>query len=137
MVTRTVVETSRDRKALVADAGFSQLSFASALAGVMSACGAFAVLAGATLWVMKAADSNVDFSNRWYQLRLGEGLIGAGLLLLAFLFGGYVSGRMARRAGGRHGAAVFVLGAVIAGAAALLVRHFGTATRPDDGHVAL
>lgn len=137
MVTRTVVETPRDRKALVADAGFSKFSFASAWAGVMSACGALAVLAGAAVAIVKAADGSADLTTRWYQLSLGEGLVGAGLVLVAFLFGGYVAGRMARRAGVLHGVTVFVMGAVIAGVAALLVHHFGTATRPDNHDVAL
>src|SRR5439155_353443 len=43
------------------------------------------------------------------ELALGGGLVMAGLLLVSFLYGGYVSGRMARRAGLTHGVATFVL----------------------------
>jgi hypothetical protein len=60
MGTRAVVETGQDRKALIADAGFRRLSFPSVAAGVFSAYGAFAVLAGVVAGVLKAADVNVD-----------------------------------------------------------------------------
>jgi hypothetical protein len=44
-------------------------------------------------------------------------LITALVLLVAYLFGGYVAGRMARRSGLMHGVAVFVL-SIVAGAVA-------------------
>ena len=46
----------------------------------------------------------------------------AGILLLSYLFGGYVAGRMARRAGVLNGLLVAVLGLAIAAAVAALVR---------------
>jgi hypothetical protein len=44
------------------------------------------------------------------------------MLLVSYLFGGYVAGRMARRAGALNGLAVAILGLVIAAGVAALVR---------------
>jgi hypothetical protein len=127
MSTRAVVETGRDRRALVADAGFKQLSLASAVAGVFVAYGAFAVLAGLIAGVIDAIDVDVDVVGRWEQVGTAGGLVVAALLLVAYLFGGYVAGRMARRAGVLHGVAVFVLGLAVAALAAVISRQLGGA----------
>lgn len=125
MATRPIVETRRDRKALVADAGFSQLSLMSVFAGVLAAYGAFAVLAGIAVGVIKAANVDVDLASQWRDLGMTGGFVVAGLLLLAYLFGGYVAGRMARRSGVLHGVFVFVLGVAFAVGAAALARWLG------------
>jgi hypothetical protein len=127
MGNRAVVETGKDRKALVADAGFNRVSFASSAAGMLTAYGAFALLAALAAGLVKAADVNIDVSANWRDLGLGSGLVVAGLLFLAYLFGGYVAGRMARRAGALHGALVFVLGLVVVALAALVARELGAA----------
>lgn len=127
MATRSLVETRQDRKALVADAGFRQLSVPSAAAGVLSAYGAFALLAGIAVGVLKAANVDIDVSSQWRQLGMSGGLVVAGLLLVAYLFGGYVSGRMARRSSVMHGVVVFVLGVAVAAAAAVFARWLGGA----------
>ncbi len=127
MGTRAVVETRQDRKELIADAGLSRLSFASAAAGVLTAYGAFAVLAGVAAGVVKAADVDIDVAGNWRDLGIGGGLLVAGLLLVAYLFGGYVAGRMARRAGALHGAVVFVLGLVVVAVGALFASALGGA----------
>jgi len=127
MGARSVVETGRDRKALVADAGFKQVSFMSAIAGVLAAYGAFAVLAGLTVGVVRAVNADIDVAGQWRDLGLAGGLVVAGLLFLAYLFGGYVAGRMARRAGTVHGVLVFVLGVIVAAGAAALARWMGGA----------
>ena len=127
MRTRAVVETRQDRKELVADAGFSRLSFASAAAGVLTAYGAFALLAGVAAGIAKAVDLDVDVAAKWHDLGMAGGLVVAGLLLVAYLFGGYVAGRMARRAGTLHGAVVFVLGLAVVAVAALIARELGGA----------
>jgi hypothetical protein len=132
MGTRSVVETRRDRKALVADAGYKQLSFTSAVAGVLTAYGAFALLAGLAVGVLRAVDADIDLSSQWRELGLGGGLVVAGLLLLAYLFGGYVAGRMARRAGPLHGVVVFVLGVVLAAVGAVIARQLGGADVATD-----
>ena len=127
MGTRAVVETGQDRKALVADAGFSRLSLASVAAGVLTAYGAFAVLAGLAAGILSAADVDIDVAASWRDLGVGGGLVVAALLLLAYLFGGYVAGRMARRAGALHRAVVFALGLVIVAGAAVITRAMGAA----------
>ncbi len=125
MGTRPIVETRRDRKALVADAGFKQLSLMSVFAGVFAAYGSFAVLAGVAVGVIKAANVDIDLATQWHDLGIAGGFVVAGLLLLAYLFGGYVAGRMARRSGLLHGAFVFLLGVAIAIGAAALARWLG------------
>jgi hypothetical protein len=101
------------------------VSFISAAAGVLSAYGLFALLAGLAAGVLAAANADIDLSSNWRQLGMAGGLVAAGLLFLAYLFGGYVAGRMARRAGALHGVIVFVLGVVVVAVAAFLARQLG------------
>ena len=101
------VETGRDRAALTREAGIGKLSFISVLAGVLVAYGAFAVLAALAAAAAAAIGLNTDQSaNNWAELGVGSAIVAAVVLLLAYLFGGYVAGRMARRAGLIHGLAV-------------------------------
>ena len=123
---RVLRETGRERRELVADAGYGGFSFTSVLAGVLVAYGAFAILLGLAAAVVGAVDGDTDLSNDWEQLGTVGGLVVASLLFLAYLFGGYVAGRMARRNGLAHGAGVLVLGVVIVGVVAALVRSSGT-----------
>ena len=122
MAKRAVVESGRDRRALVADAGWSQLSLVSVLAGILVAYGAFALLAGIAGGILEATDADTDITARLDDLGVAAGLVVAGLLLLSYLFGGYVAGRMARRAGLVHGLAVFVLGVVVLAGVAVGIR---------------
>ena len=108
------VETRRDRAALTRQAGIGKLSLISVLAGVLVAYGAFAVLAALAGAAAAALGLNTDLSaNNWAELGVGSAIVAAVVLLLAYLFGGYVAGRMARRAGLLHGIAVFILALVI------------------------
>jgi hypothetical protein len=127
MATRAEIETGRDRNALVADAGFKRLSLLSVAAGVLCAYGAFALLAGLTIGVLDAVGADVDVSSQWRDLGIAGGVVVAGLLFAAYLFGGYVAGRMARRSGLVHGGAVFVLGVVLAAVVAGVARQLGAA----------
>jgi hypothetical protein len=122
---RTPRETRRERRELAADAGFGGFSFTSVLAGVLVAYGAFAILVGLAAAAVGAAGGDTDLTTDWEQLGTAGGLLVAGLLFLAYLFGGYVAGRMARRNGLAHGAGVLVLGVVIVGVVATLVRSSG------------
>lgn len=115
-------ETSRERRELAADAGFGGFSVTSVLAGVLVAYGAFAVLAGLAAAVVDALNINTDITTDWERLGTTGGLIVAGLILVSYLFGGYVAGRMARRNGVAHGAGVLVLGVVVVAAVAALAR---------------
>jgi hypothetical protein len=124
--TRARVETGRDRRALARDAGLGQLSAVSILAGTLAAYGAVAVLLAVAGGIAAAANSGTDFSNvAWTQLKTGTGIIVAAVLLVSYLFGGYVSGRMARRSGFVNGLGVFVLGVVIALVVGVLVKQAG------------
>lgn len=103
-------ESPKDRASLVREAGLGRLSFPSILAGVLVAYGAFAVLAALVGTVATAIGLNTDLNrNDWATLGLGSAIAVAVVLLVAYLFGGYVAGRMARRAGLLNGLAVFVL----------------------------
>jgi uncharacterized membrane protein len=122
------VETRRDRAALTREAGIGKLSFISVLAGVLVAYGAFAVLAALAGAAAATIGLNTDLSaNSWAELGVGGAIVAAVVLLLAYLFGGYVAGRMARRAGLLHGLAVFVLALVIVALiAAIAASHTDT-----------
>jgi len=103
-------ETAGDRASLAREAGVGKLSFISVLAGVLVAYGAFVVLAALVGTVAAAIGLNTDLNrNDWATLGLGSAIAVAVVLLVAYLFGGYVAGRMARRAGLLNGLAVFLL----------------------------
>ena len=109
-------ETPQDRASLARDAGRGRLSFPSILAGVLVAYGAFAILAALVGTVAAAIGLNTDLNrNDWATLGLGSAIALAVVLLLAYLFGGYVAGRMARRAGLLNGLAVFLLALLLVG----------------------
>jgi hypothetical protein len=114
-------ESPRDRTALAREAGLGRLSLPSVLAGVLVAYGAFAVLAALVGAAAAALGLNTDLAgNDWASLGVGSAIAVAIVLLLAYLFGGYVAGRMARRAGLLNGLAVFVLAFVLVAAVAAI-----------------
>jgi hypothetical protein len=107
-------ESPQHRAGLAREAGLGRLSFPSILAGVLVAYGAFAVLAALVGTVAAAIGLNTDLNrNDWATLGLGSAIAVAVVLLAAYLFGGYVAGRMARRAGLLNGLAVFLLAVVL------------------------
>jgi hypothetical protein len=109
-------ETPQDRASLVREAGLSRLSFPSILAGVLVAYGAFAIFAALVGTVAAAIGLTTELNrNDWATLGLGSAIAVAVVLLLAYLFGGYVAGRMARRAGLLNGLAVFLLALLLVG----------------------
>jgi hypothetical protein len=116
------VETARDRKWLVTEAGLRRFSLTSVLAGVLVAYGAFALIFGLVAGLAKATGYETDLSTiDWDRYGAGAGFITGLVLFLSYLFGGYVAGRMARRSGVAHGVAVFVLGVILAALAGALV----------------
>jgi hypothetical protein len=120
------VETGRDRQALARDAGMRQVSMVSILAGTLAAYGAVAVLLAIAGGIAAAVNSGTDFSNlAWTQLKAGTGIIVALVLLVSYFFGGYVSGRMARRSGVINGVGVFVLGVIVALVVGVWVKQAG------------
>jgi hypothetical protein len=111
---------SRERLQAVREAGWSRVSWVSVLAGVLAAVGAFALCIGAAAAVLQPLGIPTESlsDNDWNQLGLVAGLAAGAALLAAFAFGGYVAGRMARRAGLRHGVLVFLVGVVLLAAGA-------------------
>lgn len=118
-------ETREDRAALAQHAGLGRISLASVLAGTLVAYGAFAVLVAVAAAVARSAGLDADLSaNEWRRLGAAGGAVVAAVLLVCYLFGGYVAGRMARRAGSANGVMVFVLGVAVAAGVTGLVNVF-------------
>jgi MFS family permease len=131
---RRIVENRQDRIALVEDAGLARISLASVLAGVLVGYGAFAVLAGVTAAILGSVDVNVDLTaENLAQVGTASAIALGAVLFLSYLFGGYVAGRMARRAGATHGMTVFFTGLLIAVATAGVVEATGAAQNVVDG----
>jgi hypothetical protein len=107
-------ESPRDRKRLARQAGLGRLSFISVLAGVLVAYGAFAVLAALVGTVAVAIGLDAELaSNDWTTFGMGSAVTVTVVAFVAYLFGGYVAGRMARRAGLVNGLAVFALAVLL------------------------
>ena len=107
-------ESPRDRKRLARQAGLGRLSFISVLAGVLVAYGAFALLAALVGAVAVAIGLDTELaSNDWATFGRGSAVTVTVLAFVAYLFGGYVAGRMARRAGLVNGLAVFALAVLL------------------------
>ncbi|MGQ0521663.1 MAG: hypothetical protein ACT4PX_11005, partial [Actinomycetota bacterium] len=119
------VETRGDRVTLAQHAGMGRVSLASVLAGVLVAYGAFAVLVAVAAAVARSAGLGADLAtDEWRDLGVAGGGVVAGVLLLCYLYGGYVAGRMARRAGATNGSMVFALGLLVAAGVTGLVNVF-------------
>jgi hypothetical protein len=119
------VESRHDRAVLAQDAGLGKVSFVSVLAGTLVAYGAFAVLLAIAAAVARSIGFDTDLSdNEWRRLGAAGGAVVAVVLFVAYWFGGYVAGRMSRRAGLTNGFLVFALGVVLAVGVAGLVNLF-------------
>jgi hypothetical protein len=132
MSKQSLTETGRDRAALAQEAGFGRISFVSALAGVMVAYGAMVVLLSAAAAIAEAAGvaDQLRLDNwTWTRLGLGSAAVVVAATLIAYLFGGYVAGRMARRAGLLNGLATFLLAVFLLAALGTLV---ALQTGPDQ-----
>jgi hypothetical protein len=120
-----VVESRSDRAEIARDAGMGKLSLVSVLAGTLVAYGAFAVLAAIAAAVLQGVGFNTDLSTQeWHQLGVAGGIVVATVLFLSYMFGGYVAGRMARRAGVTNGLMVFVVGILLMVGLASIVTMF-------------
>jgi hypothetical protein len=127
------VENARDRTVLARDAGLPRTSFISALAGAMVGYGTSIVLVAVAAGIA-ARVSNTDTSTLttydWRRIGDGAAVVLAVALLGSYLFGGYVAGRMARRAGALNGFLVFVLSIVVVGVAVAII-----GTKTDSGTI--
>ncbi|MDQ3385303.1 MAG: hypothetical protein M3503_04735, partial [Actinomycetota bacterium] len=114
------VERSRDRRELVREAGMGSISLLSALAGVLVAYGAVLILLAVAAGIGSALgfETSGISDNEWRDLGVGAAIALGVVLFASYFFGGYVAGRMGRRAGLSHGILVFVLGLVVVAAVA-------------------
>ena len=118
--------TRTEEPVLAREAGYDGISGFGAFAGVFAAYGAVAVLVALAAGIAEAVNVDTDFTNsEWRQIGTGGAIVLGVVLFLAWMFGGYVAGRMAGRAGGLNGAAVFVLGVVVVAAVAGVVEATG------------
>lgn len=127
------VESGKDRKILAREAGMGQVSLISILAGTLVAFAAFAVLLAIVAGILAAVGfDTTDLAGIDYQ-RLGiiSAIITIAVLFTSYFFGGYIAGRLARRAGAINGGLVFVL-AILIGVAVTLV----VATQSDTQAIA-
>jgi hypothetical protein len=111
------IEGRSDRLELAREAGWGRISWWSVGAGVLTVIGVIAVCVGLVTAVLHALDITTDTltDSEWTSVGFGVGLVSAVAFFGCFAFGGYTAGRMARRAGMRHGLMVFVLGLLVIG----------------------
>jgi hypothetical protein len=122
MSNRNLTESGRDRAAMAHGAGFGMFSFVSVLAGVLVAFGGLAVLLSAAYGINQATGvAGTLNSGDLARLDVGSATVIVAATLVAYLFGGYVAGRMARRAGLLNGFGVFVLALLLLVALGALV----------------
>lgn len=122
-----------EHREVVREAGLGRVSILSIVAGTLASYGAFALIAAGAAAVLSAIDVDTDFTtNNWRTEEAAAAILTAVVLFLSYLFGGYVAGRMARRSGLLHGAAVFVLGLLAAIAVGGLVSVVADESKDDD-----
>ena len=128
------VEGKRDRLELAREAGWGGVSWGSVLAGVFVAYGVIGACIGIAAAVLQPMGLTLDNLSRddWRRVGLIAGLIAAGLFLVAFTFGGYTAGRMARRAGLRNGVLVVAFGVVLLAAVAAVAQLEGATSAIVD-----
>ena len=131
-------ETNKDRAKLAREAGIGKLSLLAILAGAVTAFGTFAILLAIISAIAGAIGANTDFGTLdWRSVGIGAGITIALVLLVAYLFGGYVAGRMARRAGWLNGLAVFVLAVLVPAILAAILSSQADQVDPNVGPTAL
>lgn len=124
---------AREHRITAREAGLGRISLISILAGTLTAFGTFAIVAAVAGSLLAAADVETEFrTNDWTSSGFVAGLASAVVLLVAYLFGGYVAGRMARRSGLLHGIGVVVLGIALGAAAGAVASLGDDATIQDN-----
>lgn len=120
-------DASRDRRALVREAGHRSTSPPSILAGTLVAFGAIALVAAVAGAVGSQLGLSTDgiSTEEFRDAGIAGAAVAALVLFLAFFFGGYTAGRMSSRAGLRNGLLVFVLAVAAISVVAGLAAAFG------------
>lgn len=112
-----IVETNRDRRALAAHAGVGRISLLSVTAGTLVAFGSFGIVGAVAATVATAAGFEGEIASAdWREIGIVGAVLSGIVLFVSWFFGGYVAGRMARRAGSVHGLLSLVLGLVVTSA---------------------
>ncbi|HYV60981.1 MAG TPA: TIGR04086 family membrane protein [Acidimicrobiia bacterium] len=108
-------EGRTDRLELAREAGWGRVSWWSVAAGVLTVIGVVAVCTGVVAAVLHAVDLTTDTlsDSEWTRVGFVVGVVSAVAFFGCFALGGYTAGRMARRAGMRHGLLVFIIGVVV------------------------
>ena len=117
------VESGKDRKSFARSAGMGQVSLISVLAGTLVALASFAILLAIVAGILAAVgiDTAGLTSNDYRRLGIGGAVVAALVLFLSYFFGGYIAGRLARRAGAVHGGLVLLVAVLLGAAVALVV----------------
>ncbi|HEY7136238.1 MAG TPA: YrzE family protein [Acidimicrobiia bacterium] len=134
MTRLSTVERRKDRLELVRDAGHGRVSAPAVAGGVLSAFGALAVIVGVIVAIAEAVgvDARGFSHGDWRVAGLACAIATGVIACVAWALGGYVAGRMARRAGARHGLVVFVTSVVmLVVAAAIVWAEHGASTLRD------
>jgi hypothetical protein len=101
------------------------LSIGAVLAGVLSAYGLFVLVISVAAGFANGAHANQQLSGAtWKQLGTGGGIVTGVALFWAWVFGGFVAGRLAGREPVRHGIWVFVTGVMVLTVVATAVTWF-------------
>jgi hypothetical protein len=119
----TKTRPGRVHKDLTREAGIGPISLLSVVAGTLVAYGAFSLAAALAGGLLSRTDVKTDFrTNDWTGSGGVAAVAAAAVLLIAYLFGGYVAGRMARRRGLVHGFLVALVSLVVGVVAGAIVR---------------
>jgi len=122
VTTTTNTRPGKAHKEITREAGIGPVSLLSIVAGTFCAYGAFSLLAALAGALLTRADVDTEFrTNDWTGSGAVAALASALVLLLAYLYGGYVAGRMARRRGALHGLGVAVLSLLLGAAIGAVV----------------
>ena len=100
---------------MVEDAGLPTTSAVSVIAGMLVAFGAVGVvlaIAGAVGNQLGLRTNGIS-THDWRNLGIAGAAVATVVLFGAFFLGGYTAGRMSRRAGASHGAAIFAVALVV------------------------
>jgi signal transduction histidine kinase len=131
---REWIEGRSDRIELAREAGWGRMSWWSVAAGVLTVIGVIAVFVGLVAAVLHALHITTTTlsDSEWTNVGFGVGLVSAVAFFGCFALGGYTAGRMARRAGMRHGLMVFVVGLLVIGCALGIAQLEGAVTVVRD-----
>jgi hypothetical protein len=122
---------------MVQEAGLPSTSMVSVIAGALAAFGVVGIILAVTGAVGNQLGISTDgvSTDEWQNLGIGAAIAVAVVLFGAFFFGGYTAGRMSRRTGASHGAAVFAFSVLVVAVIVGLTAWSGTTDTIRDNLV--